>query len=596
MREHTLLQAFTWPDPTLDPNPLTYLRTSGAARWPSGSRAVQFAQGGQLRTDTYFNIFNYGKWARAAPLLDLALKLEGEGEFDCAICAVINGAEPITLQKHALSLTGASLLTLDLAPLANQQSALLFVQILCHSAEGQITAADWHTETAPRRQPKLAVCITTYQREAQVLKSVERFERFAKTSVCAPHLHLYVIDNGQSLRRPDSDKVTVIANENLGGSGGFARGFLQAEAQDATHCLFMDDDAATHMQAIERCWAFLAYARKTDVAIAGAVAQAAAPHRLWENGALFHMICRPAHQGLDLRRADQVLRLEAETTPRNPANFYGGWWFFAFSVAALRHMPFPFFVRGDDVSFSLAHDFDIITLPGVLSYQDEDFPVKESPLTVYLDLRSHLAHHLALPAMEIGRMGLAKIIARFWLRSLLACHYETLAAALLALEDVRAGPGHFAKTADLAQRRADIGALTQTERWTDRPTKSSVAMPRPASRPLRLLMKLSLNGHLLPGFTRFGKDITLPASQRGGRRPLWGARKITYISSDGQRAYSVAHDKRKALALSLGFAKAGCQLVLHYGRLKQDWRKGYGALTQRDFWRKRLGLRPAQTE
>nr|MDJ0822442.1 hypothetical protein [Paracoccaceae bacterium] len=37
-----------------------------------------------------------------------------------------------------------------------------------------------------------------------------------------------------------------------------------------------------------------------------------------------------------------------DSSATQPDDFYGGWWYFAFAVDAVQHMPFPFFVRGDD--------------------------------------------------------------------------------------------------------------------------------------------------------------------------------------------------------------------------------------------------------
>lgn len=594
MRVKTLLQALLWPNSQLDPSVSCYLRLGPGARYTPDAARISFAQGDTLRTDTYFNIFNYGKWARAAPLRSLMLTLAGNGRFRLTLFAASDGVPEKALYSDDITLTANAdtCLPVPLTELDGQASALLFFELDCLSDSGSLTAATWATHDTPRRIPELALCITTYRREAQVHKTVQRFEAFARDSPIGENLSLIVVDNGQSLTLPPSRHTVCVPNQNLGGSGGFARGFLEAERAGATHCLFMDDDASVHMAAIARTWAFLAYAKDESVAVAGAVAQSQAPHRLWENGARFRMICRPEFQGLDLRKVKEVLHLESETTPRNPSDFYGGWWFFAFSVTALKHMPFPFFVRGDDVSFSLIHDFDIVTLPGVLSYQDEDFPVKETPLTVYLDLRSHLAHHLALPAFEIGRTGIVRIIARFWLRSLLACHYETLAAAKLAVDDAFAGPELFARTADVATRRAEIAALTQTERW--QPVESPVTLKKTAhaSLPWRLLMKLTINGHLLPAFSFLGKSITLPADQRGARRPLWGAQKITYLSSDTSRAYTVRHNKAKALALSLRFLAAMVLALTRYGALKERWRTGYPTYTERSFWQSRLMLEP----
>jgi hypothetical protein len=344
---------------------------------------------------------------------------------------------------------------------------------------------------------------------------------------------------------------------------------------------------------------FLAYAKDPETAVAGAVSNAQHRWQLWENGALFDKVCQPQHIGFDLRDFEQVLRLEFDSTATQPHNFYGGWWYFAFPVAEVKHLPFPFFVRGDDVSFSLAHDFNIVTLPGVMSYQDEDFSVKESPLTVYLDLRSHMAHHLSLPSMEIGRKGMLKLMLRFYFRSLLPSHYETLEAIAQALEDVLAGPDFFARNADMNGRRQQIGALTHQERWRpeqdntkDRePPRSRIS---PDHRVPRTLMKITLNGLLLPGFRRFGNRIELTAAQRGQIRPIWGAAQITYVSSDGKRSYTVTHSKRRALKASLPIWRAMWKIWRNYDALRLSWRAGYDSLTSIDFWDKALTLQSSE--
>ncbi|MFT3689007.1 hypothetical protein [Paenirhodobacter sp.] len=521
-----------------------------------------------------------------------SLRLEGAGRFEVVVFEAIEDHSWERLVNEIVDLP----CTIDLTPADGfNENGVLFFELRALT-EGTLTDAQWLTPQPPLRTPELQVSVTTFRREKAVAQTAARFEAFAAQSPIGAHLRMVIVDNGQSVTLPPMAHVALVPNENLGGSGGFARGLIEAQNRGASHCLFMDDDASVHMGALERTWTFLAYAERPDVAIAGAVANAQHRWQLWENGALFDRLCRPQHMGLDLRNFGEVLELEFDTIPRQPGNFYGGWWYFAFPVDQVKHLPFPFFVRGDDVSFSLVHDFDIVTLPGVISYQDEDFSVKETPLTVYLDLRSHLAHHLALPSMEIGRTGLIRIIARFWMRSLLACHYETLDAIALACEDVLAGPEFFRNNADMAMRRQQIGALTQVERWAAaapgaRPRKSDRHRFSPANPLSRIVMKATLNGHLLPGFSRLGDDITLPASLRGARRPIWGARSITYVSGDGAKSYTVRHDKRKAWAVSRRIFGLMRQIWRGYDPLRDNWRAGYVALTERPYWEDRMGLK-----
>jgi len=592
----TILQSLMWPEPGLCTERDLYFRPSEKAAVSQRDHEIHFSEGGHVSFNTYYNLFNVGKWYKNCGLKTLSLGLEGEGTFELVVFLVQPERSWERLANEVVTLAPGKRLSvrLDTSHGFDTRGVVFFELRALGDAGGRLRHADWQTEDAPARTPSLMLSITTFRREAAVARTVARFEAFVARTPLAAHLHLTVVDNGQSVVLAPSDHVTLVPNENLGGSGGFARGLLEAQNRGASHCLFMDDDASVHMEAIERTWMFLAYATDPKTAIAGAVSNAQHRWQLWENGALFDKVCQPQHIGLDLRDFNQVLKLEFDSSATQPHNFYGGWWYFAFPVAEVSHMPFPFFVRGDDVSFSLVHDFNIVTLPGVISYQDEDFSVKESPLTVYLDLRSHLAHHLSLGSMEIGRKGVAKIMLRFYLRSLLSCHYETLEAVSLALEDVQAGPEYFKDNADVAARRKQIGALTNIERWkpeeTEKPLRKHDRVWLPAHRRLsRALMKITLNGHLLPGFRLIGNRIVLPAAARGQIRPIWGAMDITYVSIDGKRSYTVRHDKRHALRVSLPILRSMVQIWRDYDGLCEKWHSGYETLTARRFWQSRLG-------
>lgn len=585
-----LLQALAFPEPGICTEAELYMRLSGPAALDLPGRAVEFAAGGRARFDTWFNLFNIGKWRRAAGLEDLRLILRGEGRFGLTVSLSLPGrsSERLAIRTLTLSQEGCAV---DLSHFAEHGDEGVVHFELVALGSGRLSAAEWRTAAPPLRTPALMLSVTTFRREAAVARTARRFADFAAASPLGEHMHMLIVDNGQSARIDDSPHVSRVDNANLGGAGGFARGQIEAGARGYTHCLFMDDDAAIHMDSLERTWRMLAYARAPATAVAGAMIDAGHRWAIWENGAVFDTRCWPCHMGTDLREFRQVAKMEFATTRRAGDRFYGGWWFFAFPLAEARHLPFPFFVRGDDVSFSLVHDFDILTLPGVASFQD-DFTGKESPLTWYLDLRSHLVHHLALPRMEIGPLRTARIALWFAARCALRMHYDSLSAVNLAIEDVLEGPDFFARNADMAARRADLKALTQDEAW--HPLDGA---PPPERRRLdpdrwlpRTLMKLSLNGLLLPGFARWGDRITLEAAERGAVRPVWGAARITYLDGGRRNAYTVRHSKARAGAEGLRLARNLRRLVRSYGELRDTYRASYARLTAREFWDGALGL------
>ncbi|WP_281968897.1 glycosyltransferase [Roseovarius nanhaiticus] len=591
------LQSLIWPDPDLCTERDLYMRLDGAAALSMNAQEIRFAPGGGANFNTYANLFNSGKWAKYCDLDQLSLHLEGGGTFELVVFSAHPDHSYIRLINEVITLEAGITQLFDVTPGAGfENRGALYFQLRALS-DGVLRRADWHTNRAPRRTPNLMLSITTFKREEAVRRTVARFERFMSETPLKAHLHLAVVDNGKSAKIVSSPNVTLIPNENLGGAGGFARGLIEAQNRGATHCLFMDDDAANHPGAIERTWMFLAHATDDRLAISGALANAQHRWQMWENGAVFDRLCHPQFQGRDLRCAEDVLDMEFASTGEKPDNFYGGWWFFAFPLAHVDHMPFPFFVRGDDVSFSLMNDFQIVNLPGVISFQDEDFSSKESPQTLYLDLRGHLAHHLVAPGLDIGRTGVLRILGWFFIRSFLSCHYETLAALNLSVRDAISGPEFFAENADLAGRRADIKANMQNEVWHDLTTDPPAEKRRfdPDRRRDRALMKLTLNGHLFPFFGRVGNHVTLPSALRGHRRPLWGAARITYVSPDRSRAYTVRHDKRRAWREMTRALWAIFVMWRDYPQIKARWRQGYDTLTQGPFWTEILQIDKTQS-
>mgnify|MGYP001627991444 FL=1 len=265
---------------------------------------------------------------------------------------------------------------------------------------------------------------------------------------------------------------------------------------------------------------------------------------------------------------------------------YGGWWFFAFPVEHAEYHPYPFFVRGDDVSFSIANDFNITLLNGVVSFQD-GFIEKENPLTWYLDLRSHMAHHLSLDSMEMGSTGVGKIGLKFLLRNLVKFQYDTMETCLLAWEDVMRGPEFFLDNKDMAERRGRIKSMVENEVWrpVDASTLDDVAPPhRHIPRWKLMLYKFSLNGHLLPLFGNGIGPVVIAPQDRGNLHICWGARSITYLNTDRTKAYTT----RRSVGRGLGLLWRGVTLFetlrKDYPELVKDYRESYPEIAAAGYW------------
>ncbi|NRB19377.1 MAG: hypothetical protein HRU33_17850 [Rhodobacteraceae bacterium] len=585
------LQNFISPEQQVCTEQALYFHAQGPVGFSQTEGRYLMGRGVRLSFNTYFNLFNLSKWNTGCQLDGLFAEISGAGQAEIRVIHTQQGQSCEVVHCELTQLQADSPYVIDLSEFSGAKiGGLLYVEVLALDDKVSLTRARFATNTVPETLPQLAVSITTFKREAEVRRTVERFEAFLPEFEFGEQVQVQVVDNGNSAEIQASKQVTPIINPNYGGAGGFARGLLEAEKSGASHCLFMDDDASFHMENIVRAYIFLALAKDRKAAVSGAMINNTHKWAMWENGAHFDGSCHPLFCGTDLRDPDQVVNMELISARQSPANLYGGWWFFAFAIDQVKHHPFPFFVRGDDISFSLMNDFSITTLNGVVSFQD-DFSAKESPQTLYLDLRNHLIHHLVVDRLQRSAFGTAKIALRFIARSLLRFHYDSAEAQLLAWQDMMRGPEFFDENIDMAARRAQIKALTTTEVWQDidpNTVKQRHKYTRRSGHRRHRLGIYSLNGHLLPLSAQRWDRIILEIGERGQLHRAFGAAQITYLNTAQTQGYTVTQSKRRFFSICWRMTKTLVQFLRGHDPLKATYRQGYNRMTSKSYWQKKL--------
>ncbi|KUP93549.1 glycosyltransferase family 2 protein [Tritonibacter horizontis] len=585
------LQSFLTPDPEICTEQALYGRLFGPAAYDQTSQSYHLARGGELNFDTYFNLFDLGTWGRQCQLDGLFAEISGQGKLGLRVFHAQEGRSWNVIHSDVITLSAGTPFVIDLShlPEANADGTLHLTLLALDDAV-EITGGRFATRSLPEALPELTISITTFKREEEVRRTIERLQAFLTTFAYGNKIRVQVVDNGQSAEIETKGHVTAFDNPNLGGAGGFARGLLEAEEAGSSHCLFMDDDASFHMENIARAYMFLALARDPKTALSGAMITNTHKWRMWENGAWFDGSCHPLFNGVDLRDPGAVIWMTHEGARSRKSTLYGGWWFFAFPIEQVRRHPFPFFVRGDDINFSLANDFHIHTLNGVVSFQD-DFTEKESAQTLYLDLRNHLVQHLTVPEIERSALGTARVAIYFTLRSLLRLHYSTAAVQLMAWEDVMQGPQFFEDNIDMSARRARIKEMSADEAWYPveeselSETRRGVAT-WPHHKRHRWGM-LTLNGHLLP----YGgeSELVVDINTRALVIQAFGAAKVTYLSTSRDKAYTVTRSRRRFFALIWQMAKLTWAFRRDFNAIKGKYRDGYKTRTSKGFWQKTLG-------
>lgn len=578
-----IIQSGVFPKLSLCSQIDLYFRTNQFASVSLATSTVSLAKMGKLHTDTYFNSVSVGKWKRHTNVADLSFSIEFKGKIKITwILHRLHFSLRILDEIHLENAT-FSTIRIPLLFWENLEDGMLAFEIEALE-DSEVRNFSYETETAPTNPVSLGIVITHFNRQQYVLPALARLKaELLEDENFNEKIALYVVDNSQNL--PAIEGINIVPNENLGGSGGFTRGLMHLkELGSYTHCLFMDDDASCEVEGIKRTVTLLGYAKDPELAVGGAMLREIEMFRQFECGARFDGLCRPNKCGFDLRNIHELLMNEVE----EPID-YAGWWFFAFPLSKVKHYAFPYFVRGDDIGFGLVHKFNIVTLNGISSWQD-DFSLKNGPLPYYLDTRNHIMQHFH-GFVGGGLKGIVKTTAKMALRNLLTYHYETALASICAVEDAAKGGDFWRNNVDMAEKRKEILALVQNEKTVDIPfnisTQAIFGNPN-EGKIARLFRWATLNGNLLPRIFFKKGMVSQPKGFGGNLREIYRYEKVLYIHFPTNKGFVLEHNKTKFFSYAFRYFKAIYKLARNYDRLKNEYQSSYDELTSIEFWKKQF--------
>ena len=575
--------------------------------------SIHFKVGGSVSWDTFFNGISVAKWKRHCSIDNLFLKLVGTGKFTLRFGLHRLGHPHRWLHEQEIDLTanGRESIVLPFWPTLKNGLLYLALQAL---TEAQLHGGLFYTSTVPINPVKLGIVITHFNRKTLVLKAVQRIQKALNEDPSVrDQIKLVIVDNSKNIEPSEIEDAIVIPNSNLGGSGGFACGLMHLTDDGTfTHCLFMDDDASCDVESIRRVYHLFQFARRGSIAVSGSLLRDVEPYRLYEKGAIYDVRVVPLNQGLDMRKIHDLLL--AESTHRNPD--YGAWWFFAFSISHLKFFPFPFFVRGDDILFSIQNKFDIVTLNGIASW-GEDFWYKESPITRYLSCRSTLV--LLLLLTDLNRFAAARLMIGWFVNSIFSYNYSSAKAIRLSIKHVCQGSGWWRKNIDLSTVRNilkklaedeklsasdhSIGHLDQTRLRSHRPHQKQVvnlftndqAHKTPVSvkknrakkeGTLRFIVRImTLNGFLLPDFLLWDRAVYQPKHFGGVFCEIFRYKRIYYEYKPLNIGYVASHDKSRFFSEACRFGWPMLVLLTRFSIIRDDFKQALPEMTSKSYWR-----------
>ena len=370
--------------------PCLYVRSSsfvipvpGSDAWSIGPGAADFT--------TFFNALSVAKWREYTVCESFGLHLELRGAA-CAVELTRAGRldtepEPVAGSRRELG-ASAGWRGVDLAIEAGAADVLAGFRV---EAEGEVELRGSYyyaeVDEASVRDVELAIATTTFRKEDYVTRNIRlvRDKILSSPERAASHITMHVVDNGRTLDAGalSGGGVFVHPNDNVGGAGGFARGMMEAMAQDvpATHVLLMDDDVEVSPESILRTWNLLALARDewADAFVAGAMMTANRPDLRWEDLGFvteggFHLSVKPKYYVSNFREAifNETIKPHLDSSP-SLSQRYAAWWYCCIPTSTIERegLPLPLFVRYDDVEYSLRCKPRFITMNGICIWHDD---------------------------------------------------------------------------------------------------------------------------------------------------------------------------------------------------------------------------------
>ena len=394
--------------------------------------------------DTFFNSFSIEKWEKYTNLKNLLIKVNLKNYDETFNIKVYNKK----LVKNKIEIIEIKTIrkehnVYEICNLGEIKKGIIYFEIE-QKYLNKISKIDYISENVHninQNKVNLALIICTYKREAYVQKFLDSFSRIIKKNFIKNRMKVYIVDNAKTLSLLQTpENVKIFKNKNYGGAGGFTRGIIEAVRDKATHILLMDDDIEIEESILERLLSFLIILKKEyrEYFIGGSMLIKEKPKIQCEKVGIWKKYRNVSiGKNKNLTNEKEVLINEKEEKIKLK---YAAWWFCCFSVDNVkkRGLPSPFFIKGDDVEYSLRNNSNIINLNG-LSVWHEDFSGKYSPYLYYYTVRNNIMTNFLTDKINYSKLD-------FWENIILRCGNNILKMRKIetfmmkkALQDIKKG-------------------------------------------------------------------------------------------------------------------------------------------------------------
>ena len=565
-----------------------YFRSDGKTEYleDEGCLAVD----GSAAFDSYFNVLPVVKYRQYCCLSSLFLKLRASGSLAVRVFGVRTGncGEVCVLQRD-FSAENEKELTINISSCIDSDFTNLYFTV---SGKGRLFGGEFSAVSERVSEVRLAVVICTFRREKFLMHNYRQLTAYLRSSGVFDEksLHVYIVDNGKTLPKNEieNEYVSLFPNANTGGSGGFTRGLYEAvhSGREHTHILFMDDDIVLDCEMLRRVASLLRLRREeldslavggTMICLSDRVSQHEAG-ALWDGKRLVSL-----GNGADLTDREEVFKISSL-----PAPDYNAWWFFCFPADWQKEYGYPlqFFIKEDDIEYSLRCADEIAVMSGIAVWHD-DFDGKYDGFQEYYIKRNELILTSVSGGKPYALFQVRKLILSV-MKQTVYQRYFLADIIFRAYDDYLKGWKHFYNTDTEAFNNELMKSclpLLDDDRLYEKygvrfdSEKYEQALNEPENLKKQAL---SMNGYLLPSFCyRRDKDGFSIAPLAGCRIVnFYKHKRVLHYDIERKRGFVTRQSRLKLWANIFRLIRKSIKFLILYPFVRGGYRRHLRELTE----------------
>ena len=573
--------------------------------------------GNRVSYASYFNAFPASYWQRwtAVDRVRLTLHTTGTG----TVIVYRSNASGVSQRVDSRSVEGSSESAFELPLTSFTDGGWYWFDLIAGNEDLVLERGDWSTEAEAVVPGKLSLGMTTYNKPDYCVATLENVAD-------SPELlegidRIFLVDQGtQKVRDQEGfdavaarlgERLRVIEQGNLGGSGGFSRSMAETlEREDTEFLLLIDDDVEFETESALRALQFGRFSR-TPVIVGGHMfdlldkpvlhAWAETVRRepfMW--GPSFEEQHRHDFRNANLRQTKWMhARLDAD---------YNGWWMCMIpkKIIAEIGLSIPVFIKWDDAEYGLraqAAGYRTVSLPGValwhVSWLDKD---DSQDWQAFFHTRNRIIAGL----LHSDRPGSGKLMqnsGRQDIKKLLNMQYYATQLAVDGMRSVLAGPAslHAQLAAEMPAARAKAKEFPETRVYRANDPDSPVslggrALPfigerredSPKGVSLAVFTARMLPRHWLRATNE--ADAKAPELEYSKPDAVWWQiphhESVIVGSADGAGKMWYRHDRAKFRRLLREANELRREIEKNWERLSAEYRAALPEITSVEEWKK----------